>query len=336
MKSIHLKYSAIIAFVCLFASQLFAQQMAFMVGNYDAYLPEIKKMNQQIAFFHADVSTPAGLAYVRKIFGPPGGKTILKPQDRFVNGSKGNIRIRIIRPDIIKAVVYDFHGGAWIAGKPESNDSLNDVLARYCNVAVVSVDFHLAPENPYDLQIQDCDSVAAWLLKNSYSEFGTNKLILSGSGSGAQLAAHTLLDIRDKFNSINQVIGINLFYGAFDLSGTPSVRQVKRNSLVLDSAFIAELGIMVFPGKSREELRSPYYSPLYADLRGLPPALFSVGTLDPLLDDTMFMSDRWEAAGNLTTLFVYPECPNAFNYFATQIAKLANQREGDWINSLLK
>ncbi|RZK94425.1 MAG: alpha/beta hydrolase, partial [Methylobacterium sp.] len=52
--------------------------------------------------------------------------------------------------------------------------------------------------------------------------------------------------------------------------------------------------------------RRPDVSPIYADLKGLPPALFTVGTCDPLLDDTLYMSGRWAAAGNGGHTAVYP------------------------------
>jgi acetyl esterase len=53
-------------------------------------------------------------------------------------------------------------------------------------------------------------------------------------------------------------------------------------------------------------------SPLYADLTGLPPALFTCGTLDPLLDDTLFMAARWQAARSAAQLAIYPGAPHEF------------------------
>ncbi len=76
----------------------------------------------------------------------------------------------------------------------------------------------------------------------------------------------------------------------------------------------------------REARADPDVSPLYADLRGLPPALFTVGTLDPLLDDSLFMAARWCAAGNPGELAVYPGGVHAFNAFPIPIADRANAR----------
>jgi acetyl esterase len=68
-------------------------------------------------------------------------------------------------------------------------------------------------------------------------------------------------------------------------------------------------------------------SPLYADLTGLPPALFSCGTLDPLLDDTLFIAARWQAAGSAARLAIYPGAPHEFLNLRDPISAEPRARE---------
>ena len=72
---------------------------------------------------------------------------------------------------------------------------------------------------------------------------------------------------------------------------------------------------------TEEERRRPDVSPLYADLRDLPRALFTCGTLDPLLDDSLFMEARWRSAGNETKLTLWPEAVHGFVAFDTEVAR---------------
>ena len=72
--------------------------------------------------------------------------------------------------------------------------------------------------------------------------------------------------------------------------------------------------------------RDPDVSPLYANLHDLSTALFSVGTLDPLLDDTLFMHSRWFASGNPSTLNVYPGATHGFDKQPTQLADIVRGR----------
>lgn len=117
-------------------------------------------------------------------------------------------------------------------------------------------------------------------------------------------------------------------FGVYDLSGTPSGLG-HRPSEVPD-LLAGDLGDMVveacLPGRTRLEARSPAWSPLYADLRGLPPALFTVGSADHLLDDSLFMHARWRAYGSPGELAVYPDCPHGFVGFPFGLAARANER----------
>jgi acetyl esterase len=149
------------------------------------------------------------------------------------------------------------------------------------------------------------------------------------------LAAVTTLYIRDSLKSIDKVKGVNLFYGVYDLGRTPSFR-LATDSTVLSKTFMNEMMELVFNGWSVERLEQPQYSPLFADLHNLPPALFTVGAADPLADDTYFMESRWRTSGNKTFLAVYPESPHGFDLLPTKLAQLSHERVCKWIIDLLK
>ncbi len=87
---------------------------------------------------------------------------------------------------------------------------------------------------------------------------------------------------------------------------------------------------------SADKMTDPDVSPIWADLSQMPPALFTVGTLDPLLDDSLFMHARWVAAGNEGELALYPGGCHAFNAFPVDIAHQANTKMGQFIISQLE
>ena len=155
-----------------------------------------------------------------------------------------------------------------------------------------------------------------------------------GASAGAHLSAIVTLYIQDSLHDIDKVAGLNLIYGAFDLSRTPFVRNATGSSF-LPKKGLEEVLNLVFPGWSIEKLQNPAYSPLYADLKGLPPVLFTKGTADPLVDDSYFLESRWRLAGNKTFLTAFSECLHGFNIFPARIAKIANERIFNWINGLL-
>jgi acetyl esterase/lipase len=102
---------------------------------------------------------------------------------------------------------------------------------------------------------------------------------------------------------------------------TPSQRNAE-TTLVLNRHAL-EGGIAAYVQSDLDQ-KHPDLSPLYADLSDMPPALFSVGTLDPLLDDTLFMHGRWMAAGRETQLALYPGGVHGFNTFDGTLARQAN------------
>jgi acetyl esterase/lipase len=238
--------------------------------------------------------------------GPPSDRAV----DRTIEGPAGPIRLRTFTHEEPEGVLLHIHGGAWMAGSPEMMDLLHEIIVDTCKVAVVSVDYRLAPEHPYPAAPDDCEAAACWLLEHAADEFGSNRLLIGGESAGAHLAAVTLLRMRDTHRAAARFLGANLVFGAYDLSRTPSQRGVgvASGTDILDgTGFPLDLYL---PGMPEDRRRDPDVSPLYADLRGMPAALFSVGTNDHLLDDTLFMAARWEVAGNKSELLVYPDTPH--------------------------
>jgi len=302
--------------------------------DYSAYLPQVRATNSYLAQIPQRFSllTKEGLAAARN--GMPLAPVTPAPAVKNIPGRSGSIAIRIFKPDTIRAVLMSIHGGGWSAGTAASDDVFNLNLSKTCKIAVVSVDYRLAPENPFPACIDDCKAVAKWLINNATKEFGTDKIFISGASAGAHLSALVTLYIRDSLQAINKIKGINLIYGCFDLSRTPSNRMATDSTIMISKKYIDETYKLVFPGWTKDQLQNPQYSPLYADLKNLPPALFTIGTADPLIDDTYFMEARWRLAGNKTYLATYPESSHGFNYFPTGMALAANKKMCDWIIAL--
>ena len=221
-----------------------------------------------------------------------------------------------------------FHGGAMIMGSPRMNDVANAEIEEQLGVRVVSVDYRLAPEHPFPAGSDDCLAVARAELERSDAT-----LVVGGESAGGYYAALTLLRIRDELGAVDRVAGANLVFGVYDLSGTPSNTHGRPSDVpdILDGSGMDSLVRMYLPGRSVLEARDPACSPLYADLTGLPPALFSVGHADHLLDDSLFMAARWQAYGNQAELAVYPDCIHGFTGFPMELAKRANHRIGEFL-----
>jgi acetyl esterase len=251
-----------------------------------------------------------------------------------VPSRSGGLRMRVLPPDGEAVGVYlHLHGGGWSIGAADLQDVLLAQLAGETQLVVASLEYRLAPEHPFPAGPDDCEDAALWLLGGGARELGAPPaLAIGGESAGAHLSALTLLRLRDGHGLTDAFRAANLVYGAFDLSGTPSRR------LIEDPIVLTDHGMDWFtenfvPGTNAEQRRDPGISPLYADLHGLPPALFTVGTADPLLDDSLFMAARWEAAGNDVDLRVYADGVHGFNAFPIGIALAANEAQAEFLRT---
>ena len=112
---------------------------------------------------------------------------------------------------------------------------------------------------------------------------------------------------------------------------TPSVRRWGTEKLILNTRDI--FMFTHFFLRAGGDVRSPDISPLQADLSGLPTALFTIGTRDPLLDDSLFMAGRWSAAGNRAELDIWPGAPHVFTAFPCETTEKALSRMDAFLNA---
>lgn len=243
-----------------------------------------------------------------------------------------SVPLRILRPKgKAKGVVLDFHGGGWVIGNAQMNDAFNLAMVDACNVTTVSVDYRLAVSAPIEDLLDDCLCAARWLLSDANPEFADLPVIVVGESAGGHLATATLLRLKAWPALLQRVNGALMYYGVYDLTGTPSVRTAGPETLVLDGPGMVEAFRLLTPGLSDLQRRQPPLSPLYGDLSGFPPALMFVGELDPLLDDTLHMAERWGQGAEVET-HLLPACPHGFIHFPTRVAASVLKQSRAWIS----
>lgn len=233
-----------------------------------------------------------------------------------IDGRGGTIPLRVIRPKTVatRGVYLHFHGGGWVMGTPAENDTRLRRLAEATGLATVSVDYRLAPEHPFPAGPDDCEDAALWLMSDAAASFERGFLAIGGESAGAHLAVLTLIRLRDG-HGIRPFHAANLVAGCFDLSMTPSVRRWGADKLILNTRDIAMFAERFL--QNGEDPRNPAVSPLYADLSGLPPSLVTCGTMDLLIDDTLFLAARLAGAGSAVETAIYPGGCHVFQAFPT-------------------
>lgn len=231
------------------------------------------------------------------------------------------VPIRIFTPahNPPRGVYMDIHGGGFYMDCAARDDVRNRALADARNIAVVSVDYRLAPEHPWPAAPSDCEAVARWLIAHAQDRFGSQRLVIGGRSAGATLATITLLRLRGTGHA-QRVAGAALQFATFDLSArTPAGRRIADEYFL--EAYVGHVA----------DRTDPDISPVYADLDRLPPILIVVGAQDVLLEDNLAMASRLWTAGNDAEIRIYPESPHGFTGHSTEIAQLALDGIDSWV-----
>lgn len=255
----------------------------------------------------------------------------LQVETRMVGLEGVQVQVRIIRPrGPVAGIALDIHGGGWVIGNAPMNDAFNGAFASRCGLAVVSVDYRLAPRASVHQQMEECLAVARWLLQDGLPDHAGLPVIGVGESAGAHLAAATLQGLRAWPALLARIAGAVLYYGVYDMAGTDSVRRAGPETLVLDGPRMLAGLRGLTPDLDDAGRRQPPLSPLFGELAGMPPALMIVGGGDPLLDDTLRLAQRWQQVADVE-LNVAPEAPHGFIHFPTAMARVTLAHAQAWV-----
>ncbi len=208
-----------------------------------------------------------------------------------------------------KVMLY-FHGGGYVAGSINSHREYCVRLARASKTRVLLIGYRLAPEHPFPAALEDAIKAYQWLI--STEEILPKNLVIGGESAGGGLTVATLLKLRDE-NMELPVAAVSLS-PFMDLAVTGETVKTKVDVDPLTTQELLELDSNLY--LAGEDARNPLASPLYADLKGLPPLYIQVGSAELLLDDSIRFVDAAKAAGVDVKFEIWDDMIHMFQMFA--------------------
>ena len=229
-----------------------------------------------------------------------------------------------VRPD--RVLLY-FHGGAYQLGSPATLRHLVALLSGAAGARALSVDYRLAPEDPFPAAVQDAQAAYRWLLASGVEPA---QIAVAGDSAGGGLALGALVALRDAGEPMPAAGVLLSPWTDLALTGE-SLRTRAAADIMIKPDGMPETAALYLAGADPHH---PYASPLYADLRGLPPLLIHVGDAEVILDDSTRLAAAARAAGVAVSLKVWAEMPHVFPAFAGLLpeADQAIEQTGAWLD----
>lgn len=227
--------------------------------------------------------------------------------------ARGRLPLRLYRPlaeaEHLPVLVY-FHGGGFVLNGLDTHDRLMRLLALRSGAAVVGVGYGLAPEHRFPSQIDDALAALRWLeAEGAAHGLDAGRLAVGGDSAGANLALALQLRLRDAGLPL-PAAGL-LLYGMFSADlDTPSHRAFGTGAHGLTSERVEWFWDQYLADRAQRD--NPLAAPLYAFLDGLPRQTIIAAGLDCLLDDSLRLAAKLEAAGVPHSLSVHGGVPHSF------------------------
>ena len=283
---------------------------------------------------------------LRRLFNPPNGMLDVERERVETETLAANFRTKIeltcipvsaneIRAEWIttpatsteRAILY-LHGGSYNSGSITSHRSLAANIAHAAKTRALIIDYRLAPEYRFPAAVEDAKTAYRWLLENHVSP---DHIIVAGDSCGGGLALSLLIDLRD--DQLPLPAAAVCLSPWTDLTCTgESWETNRRKDIMLDPGALRK-SAQLYLGES--DPRTPLASPLYGNLRKLPPILIQVGSNELFLSDATCFAEQAQAAGTKVTLQVWQGMQHEWHFAANILpeARQAIQQIGQFIQA---
>lgn len=258
-----------------------------------------------------------------------------------IDGPESKLLVKIYEPKSRNSAklpaVFWIHGGGYVMGHPDGDDSLCECFVTKINCVVVSIDYRLAPEHKYPAAIEDCYAGLKWTVNNAQKlKIDSSRIAIAGASAGGGLTAALALMVRDR-GEIEVSFQAPLYPMLDDRNITFSSHEINEKNL--PKAWNREankIAWKMYLGDNTPA-ETPYYAaPARAkNLKGLPPAYIFIGQLDPFRDETMEYVTRLAEDGVPVEFHLYPGCFHGFDSIFNN-ADISKQARSGFINAISK
>jgi monoterpene epsilon-lactone hydrolase len=213
-------------------------------------------------------------------------------------------------------VVLYFHGGVYVMGDAALAADLASQVGRRTQAKAISVDYRLAPENPYPAAVDDALAAYEALLHN---DVAPSDIIFAGESAGGGIAIATLVKARDQGLPLPAAAFVMSPYVDLTLAGTTMETKRAVDPLLSREALQARIPDYT----SGQDPALALISPVFADLSGLPPLIIQAGTHEVLLDDAVRLARQAATADVEVTLDITPGVPHVFQAYYPMLDEAA-------------
>jgi epsilon-lactone hydrolase len=229
--------------------------------------------------------------------------------------------------DPTRAILF-LHGGGYISGSIDSHRPLATAIGRAAGARTLALGYRRAPEHQFPAALEDVISGYRFMLEQGLAP---GRIAIAGDSAGGGLTIALMVAARDRGLPLPSCGWCISPWVDLENTGATMVTKAAVDPLI-QKPYLMELAHSYLGATSP---RTPLASPLFADLRGLPPVLIQVGSAETLLDDSVRLAGALGAADDVVTLEVWPDMIHAFPLFHEQVAaaRRAIARAGQFIRS---